>query len=87
MILYILGLKWPLINASQETTHQIGIWSSNKVSETAIVWYKDKTQDLKNITLRVLVVEHPPSVIKYSFPDGYVSHLIIFSIYVTYLHL
>jgi hypothetical protein len=36
------------------------------------LWYRDRTSDLKNVTLRILVVEHPPSVIKYIFPDGYV---------------
>jgi len=36
------------------------------------VWFYDKTTDMKNVTLRIIVVEHPPGVIKYTGTNGQV---------------
>ena len=66
----IRGLRWPVIgNSSDPHIRVIEFWGEDHTPDEGQEWYYDKTTDLKNITLKILVVEHPPEVVKYIGKD------------------
>ncbi|CAG7837720.1 unnamed protein product [Allacma fusca] len=74
----VLQLRWPVIpegvDGSEPRIHAIDFWRHGKGLKTGTGWYYDKTRNLKNITLKILVVEHPPGVIKYKSAKGEVEY-------------
>ena len=74
----ILEMKWPIKppEADGETKPRlqaIDFWRHGKGLKNLMGWYRDKTTNLQNITLKILLVEHPPGVIKIKLPDNTVS--------------
>ena len=69
----VLSLKWPIMPNATESTRVIDFWRDSRLARNEDTWFRDKTTDLRNVSLRILTVDHPPSVIKYRSPDGFVS--------------
>lgn len=71
MTFTIKGFKWPVLPNNPDPTRVVDFWSQGKYFGRSLEsWYRDKTNDLRNVTLRILAVEHPPGVIKYETADG-----------------
>ncbi len=70
-----MSLRWPILpNSTMELTRVIDFWRNGKLAKNDDNWFPDKTNNLQNITLKVLTVEHAPSIIKYrSEQNGSVS--------------
>ena len=74
----ILEMIWPIKppgadGEAKPRLQAIDFWRHGKGLKSSMGWYRDKTTNLQNITLKILVVEHPPGVIKIRLPDNTVS--------------
>jgi len=70
MTFTVKSIVWPIMEDSIETSRIVEFWRDGKFSRINEEWFVDKTTNLKNSTVKLLVLEHPPGVIRLDFPDG-----------------
>jgi hypothetical protein len=68
----VKSIKWPVI-VNTTATYLVDVWRNGGLGKTDDKWFRDKTLNLRGITLQIVAVEHPPSLIKYSGVNGSVS--------------
>ena len=73
----IRELIWPVnLYSKRNRVRIIEFWSQNEkhfIYSGAHEWFRGNSNDLRNVTLKVLVLEHPPGVIKLTDAEGKVS--------------